>query len=124
MSDREQLAHILYKQGAYCGTCDYESRCMDCERVLDGYAAAILTAGFRPPAQVITDPVELDALPIHSVALAPSGYPWWLTGLWPIPSWSLAGNHRTSAELLADCRGEGVIVLHLPTETGDADGQL
>jgi hypothetical protein len=77
--------------------------------------------GWRPPARVITDPAELDALPIHSVALTPSGYPWWLTGRWPIPSWSLAGNHRTSAELLADCRGEGVTLLHIPAEIGDIE---
>lgn len=44
MSDttRARLAEILYKRGAYCGDCDYESRCPDCDRVVDGYADAIL----------------------------------------------------------------------------------
>ncbi|MGI5223024.1 hypothetical protein [Nocardia sp. CA-290969] len=70
----EQLAEILHKQGAYCGGCDYESRCPDCDKVLDSYAVAILAAGWRPPTRVITDPAELDALPAGSVVMD-SPYP-------------------------------------------------
>lgn len=110
MSDRDQLAALI------------DEHSFQAPSYSEAAAAAVLAAGWHPPARVITDPAELDALPIHSVALTPSGYPWWLTGRWPIPSWSLAGNHRTSAELLADCRGEGVTVLHTPTEIGDSNG--
>lgn len=58
----EHLAEILHKQGAYCGGCDYESRCPDCDKVLDSYAAAILADGWRPPARVIETREELDTL--------------------------------------------------------------
>ncbi|MEV6555894.1 hypothetical protein AB0M22_09270 [Nocardia sp. NPDC051756] len=44
MSDiRDEIAEVLYKRGAYCGDCDYETRrCRECDRVLEGYADAIL----------------------------------------------------------------------------------
>lgn len=56
MSDtRDRLAEILHKQGAYCGTCDYESRdCPDCASVLEGYATAILAEFLVIPRTDIT----------------------------------------------------------------------
>lgn len=40
---REQIAEALHKEGAYCGTCDYETgNCSDCDRVLNTYANAVL----------------------------------------------------------------------------------
>lgn len=59
---RDQLADLLYKEGAYCGNCDYESRCRECDKVLDGYATAIRKAGWRPPPRRIETAEELDAL--------------------------------------------------------------
>ncbi|WP_067505058.1 hypothetical protein [Nocardia puris] len=66
-------------------------------------AASILAAGWRPPARVIADPADLDALPLGSVILA---------GTWAAQStrvddsghvvWCISGSgaQRWSAELL------------------------
>lgn len=49
----------------------------------DGYADAAITAGWRPPCRVITDPAELDDLPDGSVILDALGVPRKLTdNLW------------------------------------------
>lgn len=83
-------------------------------------ADALLAAGWRPPAQVITDPAELDALPIGSVVLgygvAHQACPRRQMG--DTPAWLKPSGLRvqTSADLLADCCGAGVTVLYLPTE--------
>ncbi|WP_280470978.1 hypothetical protein [Nocardia cyriacigeorgica] len=80
-------------------------------------AAAILAAGWRPPTCEITDPAELEALPVGSVILA---------GTWAMQSvraddsgrviWRIAGNgaQRWSAELIRLHRS--ATVLHVPTE--------
>ncbi|MFR9773095.1 hypothetical protein [Nocardia sp. SC052] len=89
------------------------------------FADAVIELGWRPPARVITDPAELDTLPIGSVVrgygvahqacpgYGRSNYP----ALWLKPT----GRPQTSAELLADCRGAGVTVLYVPTEDGDTE---
>ena len=41
----------------------------------DGYADAAITAGWRPPATLITDPAELDDLPDRTVILDALGLP-------------------------------------------------
>lgn len=115
---RDQLADILYKQGAYCGNCDYESRCQECDRVLEGYAAAVLGAGFRPPARVITDAAELDALPLGSVCRTEilGGDVWWRVSDegWEVP---LSARAWSSAEIVG--RGD-VTVLWTPEGNVDA----
>jgi len=82
---------------------------------------AVLATGWRPPARVITDPAELDALPYMCVVLAygvaHQSVP---SELVDLPLWLKPTGERayTSAELLAACRGAGVTVLHTP-ENGD-----
>lgn len=87
MSDtmRARLADILYKRGAYCGDCDYETRCPDCDKVLTGYADAVIAAGWYSPAQVAILEAEIDRLKGWQRAVADGlgisegagpGYPW------------------------------------------------
>jgi len=46
--DITELAEILHKEGAYCGSCGYEGgACSDCDKVLAGYAKAIIAAGWH-----------------------------------------------------------------------------
>ncbi|MCS4278033.1 hypothetical protein M2390_003256 [Mycetocola sp. BIGb0189] len=64
--DREALATILNKAGAYCGGCDFESgpgSCVDCADALALYAAAILAAGFARP--VAPEPAAGDHVDHH-----------------------------------------------------------
>lgn len=80
-------------------------------------ADALLADGWRPPARVITDPADLDALPLGSVILA---------GTWAAQStrvddsghvvWCISGSgaQRWSAELLRLHRD--VTVLWTPEE--------
>ncbi|AOY72070.1 hypothetical protein ARZXY2_2540 [Arthrobacter sp. ZXY-2] len=51
MSARDDLAKVLYREGAYCGSCEYEGweTCADCRRCCDGYATAILAEGYTKP---------------------------------------------------------------------------
>lgn len=79
-------------------------------------ADAILAAGFRPPARVITDPAELDALPRGSAVLTRNGRVWQkavtaATEWWPaLSNWERAA---TSGQLL----GMGIVtVLHVPAD--------
>ncbi|WP_280393108.1 hypothetical protein [Nocardia wallacei] len=119
---RDQLAEILHKQGAYCGTCDFETPCKGCDKVLASYADAILAAGFQPPPRVITEPADLDRMPLGSVVLAygvahqacPDEYG--VDPVWLKPTGRAA---QTGLELLMDTRGEGVTVLYEPTEVPD-----
>lgn len=41
---RERLALVVYKQGAYCGDCEYDGwdSCEDCRRCVYGYVDAVL----------------------------------------------------------------------------------
>lgn len=54
MSERVELAKVLYKEGAYCGNCEYVGwdTCADCRRCCIGYAAAAMLAGFTKRAPV------------------------------------------------------------------------
>jgi hypothetical protein len=63
---RRELADLLYEEGAYCGNCDYESRCGECEEVLGRYADALLAEGYRKH-RTITTTEELEALPNGAV---------------------------------------------------------
>ncbi|MGI5216222.1 hypothetical protein, partial [Nocardia sp. CA-290969] len=88
---------------------------------------AVIAAGWRPPARVITDPAELDALPGRSIVIGlnvPFPEAWQLTshhgsGMrtanWGSPY--LLNERRTSQQLLD--RVDRVAVLHTP-ENGDA----
>lgn len=78
----------------------------------------ILAAGWRPPARVITDPAEADALPIGTVVINDGGqvaqrYDG-MGGWWQV----LDGDQWESASLI----GTGWIrVLDIPAEEGQAD---
>ncbi|MBF6416930.1 hypothetical protein [Nocardia cyriacigeorgica] len=77
-------------------------------------ADAILAAGFRPPARVITDPAELDALPLASIGRTNGfGGDCWTRG--SDMGWSTPDARRVypSAEVLM--RGP-FTVLYVPTE--------
>lgn len=109
MSDatiRDQLADILRDEGIYCGDCDYGSReCPECGRMLGGFADAILAAGYRPPARVITDPAEL---PTGSIVVR-DGVAWQLEK----GGWSMRGTRARWDEP----HGTGpIILLYVPTE--------
>jgi hypothetical protein len=69
MSNREELAKVIYNAGAYCGECIYDGwdNCADCRNCCRSYADGALAAGWRPPARVITTVRELDALPVGSI---------------------------------------------------------
>lgn len=110
---RDQLADILYKEGAYCGNCDYEGRCSDCNEVLEGYATAIRKAGWRPPLRRVETAADADRLSIGTVVMNDGGQvaqrydgaPVW----WQV----LDGDQVDSADLI----GTGYItVLHDPNE--------
>lgn len=82
-------------------------------------ADAVIGAGWRPPAREITDPAELDTLPIMSIVRA------YGVAHQAVPSerggaleWLKPAGQRsyTSAELLAACRGAGVTVLYEPVD--------
>lgn len=97
---------------------------LDCDEEgmsVDETAAHVLKAGWRPPARVITDSTELDALPAGSVVYARSkaytAVPDFddetqIVWLKPGAVWAV-----TSAEALEHARGS-VTVLHTP-ENGD-----
>lgn len=116
MSDttiRDQLADVLRDEGIYCGDCDYGSRdCPECGRMLGGFADAILAAGFRPPARVITTVEERDALPPGSVVLSDSGYAWQRIEWW----W------QSTDEGVGGAPSLPATILHVPTEEA-TDGE-
>ncbi|MBF6213730.1 hypothetical protein IU487_22190 [Nocardia puris] len=104
-SDRDTLAALLHAEGAYCGACDFEGRCSDCDRILDTYAGAILRAGWRPPAREITDPAEL---PPGSVVIR-DGVAYQREG----DHWSMRGTKTRWDKP----HGNGpIILLYVPTE--------
>lgn len=94
-------------------------------------SADALAAGWRPPARVITDPAELDALPQDSVVLAivlEVGYgqtptPFLRASGLPSHWWGTDGHTHESASLVAHTSALGgtVRVLYTPA-SGDADG--
>ena len=70
MSEREELICILDERGAQAGDCGHEpgeiADCPnECREILEGYAEAILAAGYRKP-RVVTTVEELYELPIGS----------------------------------------------------------
>lgn len=77
--------------------------------------------GWRPPARVITDPAEADALPMGSVALVPTGVahtdvmPWTRSrsGWW-------AGGSVCTSEYLIRWRGP-LTLIHVPIEETTRD---
>ncbi|WP_029923899.1 hypothetical protein [Nocardia otitidiscaviarum] len=81
---------------------------------------ALLAAGVRPPVRVISDPAELDALPIESVVIDADGDAWqryftywWLAG---------ADTKRDSQGLVELCKR--LTVVHIPPTSKEAtDGQ-
>ncbi|UGT65290.1 hypothetical protein LTT66_18140 [Nocardia gipuzkoensis] len=88
----------------------------------DEWAERIVAAVNGQPAQVITDPAEMDALPWGSVVLAYGvAHQACPAEFGELPAWLKPTGMRaqTSAELLADTRGAGVTVLYVPTENGD-----
>ncbi|WP_029924026.1 hypothetical protein [Nocardia otitidiscaviarum] len=80
----------------------------------------VVSAGWRPPARVISDPAELDALPIESVVIDADGDAWqryftywWLAG---------ADTKRDSQGLVELCKR--LTVVHIPpTRKESTDGQ-
>jgi hypothetical protein len=110
-TDRDQLVSVLIE---HVITDNYLS--------LKDAADAILAAGWRPPARVITDSDDMDALPWGSVVLAYGvAHQACPAEFGELPVWLKPTRLRaqTSAELLADCRGAGVTVLYIPTEKAD-----
>lgn len=115
---RDQLAALLHNEGIYCGNCDYESgECSDCGRMLASVADAVLAAGFRPPARVITDPAELSGLPAMSVVVnTRTGTAWQRTDYL---SWISKNGLLDSRDLF---RAPGRLVLiHVPEEAPDGE---
>lgn len=110
-SDRDQLADLL---DIHLG--DPERDTVTREFMARETATLIIEMGWRPPAREITDPAELDALPVGTVGVAPSGVVWqrWRD------RWTANGSTCTSA-YLARHRGPLAIV-HVPTEE-PTDGQ-
>lgn len=118
-SDRDTLAELIHPHqpaalGFWC-SCGEALGChIDQHR-----AEVVLDAGWRPPAREITDPAELDTLPIMSIVRA------YGVAHQAVPSeragaleWLKPAGQRTytSAELLAACRGAGVTVLYEPVD--------
>lgn len=123
------LRHALMDQvwdstraGRYLDTLVIANGILGNSDLLDALSAY---AGWRPPARVIEDPAEMDTCPIGSVVLgygvAHQAVPGYHRSNYP-PLWlKPTGRPQTSAELLADCRGAGVTILHTPTEIGDTE---
>lgn len=82
-------------------------------------ASAVIKAGWRPPARIITDPVELAQLPAGSIVRGCDVPHLALLGIAnrAIVWTSANGQMQTSAMLLTDCRGAGVTVLYTPGDT-------
>ncbi|TLF96789.1 hypothetical protein FEK35_27240 [Nocardia cyriacigeorgica] len=101
-SDRETLADLIFWE-------------FDRDKTEpDDIAAAILAAGWRPPAREITDPADLDALPVGSIVLA-DGQAWTLR--WPGNGWTVCPSceiNYCTEDLIA--YAESVTVVHVPTE--------
>lgn len=76
---------------------------------------AVEALGWRPPAREIGDPDKLDALPVGTVGIGPSGVVWtrWRD------RWTANGSTCTSA-FLAKHRGPLTIV-HVPVDEATAD---
>lgn len=100
VSDRDTLTYLL----------------LDCEETAASpreTADYLIEQGWRPPAQVIADPAELDTLPVAAVILA--GGQAWQGVRTPVGSaWRLAGGStdRTSKYVLS-VFGDAT-VLHIP----------
>lgn len=77
-------------------------------------AAAVLRAGWRPPAQVITAPSDLDALPEETVIVI-GGYAFQRFGGWWHGSGGVMPVH--SEQLIDMHEGEAATVVWSPTET-------
>lgn len=76
-------------------------------------AAAVLRAGWRPPAQVITDPTELDTLP-EQTAIVIGGYAFQRFGGWWHGSGGVMPMH--SEQLIDLYEGEAATVVWSPTD--------
>lgn len=115
MSDRDTLTDLIFRE--FDGG-KWEP---------DDIAVAILAKGWRPPARTVTDPAEMDTWPLGTVVrgygIAHQNVPGYVQR--DVPLWlKPTGRPQTAAELLADCRGEGVTVLYLPAEDVEDDGDL
>lgn len=115
MTDRDQLADLVSRT---------YNACIDRRPIRDPYAAiadAVVNAGWRPPARVITDPADLDALPDLSIVVIPNGLAvqrWTGDGqaVWIGASDSLV--QLSSHRLISIWRE--VSLLHVPTEAATA----
>lgn len=76
----------------------------------------LLATRVRPPAQVITDPAELEKLPMHSIVVDHHGAGWQMTDrdYDGTAIWEYRTTARSSAELLAE--GARTTAVHIPTE--------
>lgn len=115
MADREVLADLIFWAFDDDKVEPYE------------LAGALIAKGVRVPARTVTDPAEMDTWPLGTVVrgygVAHQNVPGYVQG--DVPLWlKPTGRLQTAAELLADCRGEGVTVLHLPVEEVEDDGDL
>ncbi|MGB3413619.1 MAG: hypothetical protein WBA28_02775 [Microbacteriaceae bacterium] len=71
MSEREELICILDTEGAQSGDCGHEPGSIadcpnECREILEGYADAILAAGYRKP-RMVTTVEQVEALPSGAV---------------------------------------------------------
>lgn len=113
-SDRDTLTNLIAEN-------------MDCPSCNGISADALIRAGWRPPARVVTDPAEMDTWPLGTVVrgygVAHQNVPGFVQG--DVPLWlKPTGRPQTSAELLADCPGGSVTVLFIPPEDVEDDGDL
>ncbi|MGW6121477.1 hypothetical protein ACWFRF_20715 [Nocardia sp. NPDC055165] len=106
-SDRDTLTDLIFWEFDRGNTEPYE------------LAGALLAKGVRPPAQVITDPAQLDALPVDSIVVDHHGAGWQMTDrdYDGTAIWEYRTTARTSAGLLA--AGARVHLVHVPTEEVD-----
>lgn len=128
MSDDEKLAKLLDDQFTQQGSvrnpfapfaagADLNHLSLDGIFNLIEVAEEVHAAGWRPPAQVITDPADLVTLPTGAIGVAGGYAAQHLAGSW----WDVSGRSEPVRDYELIAMYGSVTVLYTPTETGDTD---